>query len=278
MQKFSGILLCTDLDGTLLREDGSISKQNIDAIEYFKAHGGLFTFITGRMPCFVDDIYNATNPNCPFGCINGGGLYDHQKQEYVWSITLPDTVLELVECVDINLPEIGIQINTLGKIYSAKDNEAMVEFRKRTNLEKNACHYREVMEPIAKIVFADTNEENIDKIKVLLDTHPLADCFGFIRSEKNLYEILSKGISKGTVLSKLAQIMGIEISKTIAVGDYNNDIEMLRTAGVGVAVANACFDAKKAADFVTVSNEEHAIAAVIDAIDKGDFWVGKNNG
>lgn len=277
MQKFSGILLCTDLDGTLLREDGSISKQNIEAIEYFKGNGGLFTFITGRMPCFVDDIYNATNPNCPFGCINGGGLYDHQKQEYVWALTVDESVLELVEHVDKNLPEIGIQINTLGKIYSAKDNEAMVDFRKRTNLEKNACHYREVREPIAKIVFADTNEENIDRLKELLDTHPLADCFGFIRSEKNLYEILPNGISKGTVLSKLAQIMGIDISQTIAIGDYNNDIEMLRAAGVGVAVANACPEAKKAADFVTVSNEEHAIAAVIDAIDTGDFWAEKNN-
>jgi len=271
MQKFSGILLCTDLDGTLLREDGSISKQNSEAIEYFKENGGLFTFITGRMPCFVDDIYNATNPNCPFGCINGGGIYDYEKQEYIWSVTVPDDVLELVECVDINLPKIGIQINTLGNIYSSKDNEAMVEFRKRTNLEKNPCHYRNIQEPIAKVLFCDENEENINRLKVLLDSQPLADKFKFIRSEKTLYEILPKGISKGTALLKLVQHLGLDMSKTVAIGDYNNDIEMLRTAGVGVAVANACPEAKKAADFVTVSNEEHAIASVIDGIDKGCF-------
>ena len=50
MGKFSGILLCTDLDGTLYRNDKTVSDENLDAIEYFKNKGGLFTFITGRVP------------------------------------------------------------------------------------------------------------------------------------------------------------------------------------------------------------------------------------
>ena len=50
---FEGVLICTDLDGTLLRNDKSISRENLDAIEYFKAQGGLFTIVTGRMPFYV---------------------------------------------------------------------------------------------------------------------------------------------------------------------------------------------------------------------------------
>ena len=57
MKKFNGILMCTDLDGTLLRNDKTISRENKEAIEYFKSEGGLFTFITGRMPSYVSDIY-----------------------------------------------------------------------------------------------------------------------------------------------------------------------------------------------------------------------------
>ena len=71
MGKFDGILICTDLDGTLYRNDKTISKENKEAIEYFKREGGWFTFITGRMPYYSQQAYNAAKPNVPFGCING---------------------------------------------------------------------------------------------------------------------------------------------------------------------------------------------------------------
>lgn len=80
MNKFKGLLICTDLDGTLLKDDKSISRENLDAIEYFKSEGGYFTFITGRMPYFMESICSKIHPNAPFGCINGGGLYDYNKK------------------------------------------------------------------------------------------------------------------------------------------------------------------------------------------------------
>ena len=69
MGKFDGILICTDLDGTLLRSDKTISRENLEAIEHFKSEGGYFTFITGRMPYFVGDMLEKARPNAPFGCI-----------------------------------------------------------------------------------------------------------------------------------------------------------------------------------------------------------------
>ena len=67
MGKFDGMLICTDLDGTLLRNDKTISRENIEAIEYFKQAGGYFTFVTGRMPFFVSYVLSAVNPNAPLG-------------------------------------------------------------------------------------------------------------------------------------------------------------------------------------------------------------------
>ena len=67
MKKFEGILLCTDLDGTLLRADKSISRENKEAIDYFKANGGRFTFITGRVPTAAQAVYDAVRPNAPIG-------------------------------------------------------------------------------------------------------------------------------------------------------------------------------------------------------------------
>lgn len=79
MGKFDGTLFCTDLDGTLLNSKKDISRENREAIEYFKSEGGLFTFVTGRMPYTSMEMYEMVRPNAPFGCINGGGIYDPTK-------------------------------------------------------------------------------------------------------------------------------------------------------------------------------------------------------
>ncbi len=271
MSKFNGVLICTDLDGTLLRRDNTISVENLNAIEYFKQEGGTFTFITGRMPFFVSDIYNNVKPNAPFGCVNGGGLYDYIKHEYIWKRVMPDGVVRLIEYVDRRFPDVGIQVNTFYKTYFCKENQTMKNFRKVTKLPNLVCHYNEVKEPIAKIIFGSEDEREILRIKETLMAHPLAEDFDFIRSEKTLFEILPKGIGKGTAITKLTQHLNLDINKTVAIGDYNNDISMFDTAKIGIAVSNACKEALAAADYITVSNEENAVAKVIYDLQNGKY-------
>lgn len=273
MKRFEGILMCTDLDGTLLCEDGSVSKENLDAIAYFQQEGGLFTFITGRMPYFAASIYERIKPNAPFGCINGGGIYDGQRKEYVFKRPISREVFDLVDYAYENVEGIGIQVNGFEHLYFATENSAMVSFREKTGVPNLVCPYREVTEDFGKILFGDEREEAIQALARLLPTHPKAHLFDFIRSERTLYEILPKGTSKGAVLPRLASHLGIDRKRTVALGDYNNDVEMLKTAGLGVAVANAVPEAKAAADMVTVSNEESAIARVIEEIDTGKIRI-----
>ena len=92
-----------------------------------------------------------------------------------------------------------------------------------------------------------------------------------LRSERSLFEILPKGVNKGLALGKLAEQLGIDMKRTVAIGDYDNDAAMLRAAGVGIAVANASRAALEAADAVTVSNEEDAIAKIIYDIEDGKY-------
>ena len=275
---FDGMLICTDLDGTLLRKDKTISKENLEAIEYFKANGGLFTFVTGRMHFYVTDIYKTVNPNVPFGCANGGAIFDHRKMEYVWITHIPNSVTELLEYVEEHMPEIGFLINTPQKMYFCRDNSAMVKFRKVTNLPNNTCDYKKFSEPISKIIFADENEENINRLVELLAAHPDSEKFDFVRSEHDLYEILPKGYNKGTIITKLSEILGVDMNKIIAIGDYDNDVSMIEAASIGIAVSNACEAAKAAADYITVSNEEHAIAKIISDLENGNLVFGLEKG
>ena len=270
MGKFDGILICTDLDGTLLRNDKTISKENREAIEYFKGEGGYFTFITGRMYFTARSLYEMVKPNAPIGCINGGGIYDYEKEKYLWNITLPEGARELVGAVYDAVPSAGIQMNGLDLIYFCRDNDAMKNFRRRTGSPFIEGDYRTLDVPVGKVVFGD-EVDNIPKIAEVLHNHPRSEEFDFIRSERTLYEILPKGSSKGNLLPKLAEFLGVDMSKTVAIGDYNNDISMIRAAGIGIAVANATEEAKAAADHITVSNEEHAIAKIISDIESGEL-------
>ena len=268
MGKFDGMLICTDLDGTLLRDDKTVSAKNLEAIEYFKSEGGYFTIVTGRMYFFAGGICDIVKPNCPIGCINGGAVYDYSAKKYVWQKELKADAKELVQYIADRVPTAGIQLNAFERIWFCRENGVMEEFRRLTGVPELSAGIWEVDEPLAKVVFGD-DEDGILRIKELLDGHSRADEFDFIRSERSLYEILPKGINKGVALEKIAEHLGIDMKKTVAVGDYNNDIGMLKAAGCGVAVANATEDTKNAADYITVSNMEDAIAAVIFDIERG---------
>lgn len=272
MGKFDGIIICTDLDGTLYSSDKTVSKENREAIEYFKNEGGAFTFITGRMPNYSMNAYNAAQPNVPFGCVNGGGVYDAVSEKYLWTHGgMNRDVLELVRYVDDNFPTIGIQTVTFDTTYFSKRNEVIEWFIKVTGLPNIERHYDDVTEPIAKIIFGICYEEEVMAVEKALKSHPKAHLFDFVRSEKHLFEVLPKGVDKGLGLRKLTECLGCDMEKTVAVGDFDNDVGMLKAARYGIAVANCSQKAREAADDVTVSNDEHALAQVIHDIENGKY-------
>ncbi|MBR5152063.1 MAG: Cof-type HAD-IIB family hydrolase [Clostridia bacterium] len=272
MKKFEGILFATDLDGTLLRKDKTISPENKEAISYFMEEGGIFTFITGRIPMGAAPILNQFTPNAPFGCINGGGIYDHRTEEMLWFLPLDKSVIELVKTVDESIPQMGIEVNLADKIYFCKKSRSTEKHRTDEKFPDLTCHYTEVTEPIAKILFAG-DEEYMEPVANLLQSHPRANEFDFIRSDKEYYEILPKGATKGNLLLHLAELLHMDPARTIAAGDNDNDVSLLEMAGLGFAVSNASPAAKAAANHITVSNEEHAIRKIIEDLDAGIYQI-----
>ena len=267
MKKFDEFLICTDLDGTLLCRDKTVSRENLEAIEYFKQNGGIFTFVTGRMPYMSRQFYDAVKPNSPIGCINGAGIYDFERGQYLYRRELERESLELVEYVRQRMTGMGIHVNTFFAGYFCQDNDGTEYYRKRSGAEHLVREIGCIDEPIAKVLFMDMREENFRTLDTVLRSHPLYDRFDYVRSDKILFELIPKGIGKGDALLRLADAHGIPQENTVAVGDYNNDIDMIKKAGLGVAVENAAPDVLAAADLVTVSNENHAIARVIEYLE-----------
>ncbi len=273
MGKFDGILICTDLDGTLYKNDGSISKENKEAIEYFKSEGGLFSIITGRLPHYAQEAYNAVKPNVPFGCINGAGLYDGEKEEYVSMREMTSKIMDLVDYVEKTFPNVGIIVSTFYKTYYSRVNSVVEGFIKRTKLPRNLLHHRKVVEPVAKILLGTDDNDEMLAVQKAVSKHPLASEVTFLRSERVLFDILPKGTHKGLALEKLIEYLNVDKNKTIAIGDYYNDIGMFKVARYGIAVKNACKEALDVADIITVSNEEHALAKIISDIESGKIKI-----
>ena len=88
--------------------------------------------------------------------------------------------------------------------------------------------------------------------------------FSVVRSQVYLLEIAAKGVDKGTALKQLAQDLGFEREEVMAIGDGNNDYEMIEAAGLGVVMANGTERLKSIADELTLSNIEDGVAHAIE--------------
>lgn len=272
MGKFDGILIATDLDGTLLRRDKSVSCENTEALDYFMSEGGLFTLVTGRMPYALSGVLNQVKVNAPVGCGNGLCIFDTKKKERLWETCVGERALDAARFVEKNFPETGIELTTHEKIICTKVNQSVIKHFNDEKLKISECTIDGFDGELAKILFADI-PERLELVIDALESSGLCDGLQTIRSDIPYFEILPEGAGKGPLLSKLAAMLGIPIEKTIAVGDNDNDESMIRAAGIGIAVANASECAKNAADVLTVSNEEHALAKIISDIENGNIKI-----
>lgn len=272
--KFKGILLCTDLDETLLTTgDKRLTEENRQAIEHFKEEGGYFTFATGRVPAGAKIILDIIKPNVPMICFNGGALYDFEENNILWGKQLDRSAVRVLEFVEENFPHIGIEVCTDANLYFCKDDRVGEMHRNHENLPHYSQDYHNILVPWRKVIFL-AEEDEVAPLAEGLMASPYAGAYQFVQSSANYYELLPKGVSKGAALAELANILNVK--KTIGIGDNHNDIELIKNAAMGIAVANAVEEAREAADYITLDNNSSAIASVISMLELGILKFNKN--
>ena len=265
--KFKGILLCTDLDETLLTTgDKRLTDENRRAIEYFMSEGGYFTFATGRVPMGAKLLLDLIKPNVPMICFNGGAIYDFDENKILWGKQLDRAAVRVVEYVEENFPDIGIEVCTDTNLYFCKDNRIGEMHRNHEHLPHLSLDYHNIFVPWKKVIFL-AEADRMPALSEGLKNSPYASAYQFVQSSENYYELLPVGVSKGAALSELAKMLGT--SKTIGIGDNHNDMELIENAKIGVAVANAVSELREAADFITVDNNSNAVASVITQLELG---------
>ncbi len=263
--KFNGYLLVSDMDATLLTNKHKISDKNRETIEYFIENGGKFTVATGRMQKAVRAFLTQMSINAPAILHNGAQIYDFDNNRVLFERFIEDSRKDAIRRVHDDMPELGLEIYCDDTVYIYRECSETRRFNNRK--------YEVVYEMPDAVWDRPWIKCLLIGEKKLLDYYePIYrrdyDSGYAIRSGKKYLDIVSSEVSKGLALAKLADMLGFDRCKVIAVGDNMNDISMLETAGISYAVENAEKEVKEKALYSAPDNNSDAIAYIIEQLER----------
>ncbi|WP_371101177.1 HAD family hydrolase [Streptomyces sp. PU_AKi4] len=257
-------LVATDLDGTLLRGDHSVSRRTRDALAAATAAGAAHIVVTGRAAPWTRPILDDLGYEGLAVCAQGAQVYDAGTHRLLTSVTLDR------QLAGVALAKIEAEV---GPLYLAASRDGL-------DGEVLVGPGYEVVGALPATPFTDASDLWTAPLNKLYIQHPkltsdeLADAAtraagGFVTvtmAGEGIVELLPLGLSKATGLSLAARRLGMKAAETIAFGDMPNDIPMFAWSAHGVAMANAHEELKAVADEVTTSNEDDGIAAVLERL------------
>lgn len=272
MGKFDNIMIASDLDGTFLSSETREVARNIERIKYFTANGGKFTFATGRVGVHImNRLPNASEyVNCPIVACNGMSLFDLSSGRSTRDIFIDsETVIETVEFLIKKYPDICFRaMGPEGLVFFQRENS----YAKRALTETCPLKFKDFRlwgdEKLYKLTLRDSGEV-LDEVKALVEER-FGDRYTICKSWSDILEIQPRGVSKAVMLGELRDSLSTEGEKIklYAVGDYENDIEMLTLADVAVCPSNAIESVREMCDLCLCDNDTGVIADLIDYLDK----------
>lgn len=248
--KYSGILICSDFDGTVFCNH-TISAANAEAIRYFQKNGGLFTIATGRYPSFIAGYSEIFLPNAPVVALNGALIYDLSTHTPIFSgFMTGDYSKRIMRAVH----EIPGLIDA--SVFFENDNITL-----RLCSESYADLEQAMQNTVYKIILhvdktPAVSESARDAVRLIMGKQ-----YNVSRSWIGGIEILNADFTKGKTVRRLSRLVNAD--KLICIGDYENDISMIREADIGYAVGDAVPELHAVADRITVPAAQDAIAEMI---------------
>jgi Cof subfamily protein (haloacid dehalogenase superfamily) len=253
-------ILAIDLDGTLLRDDETISTDTLASLMSWQLAGHRLVIATGRAPRLAARVLPEELHQVPWICYNGAEVYLKGTKIYHDYITVPDTQ-QIARFLQREYPDAHIRLEINDHVLTERaipvwsaDSYTVVE---RLDSVENPC---------AKIIFW---LDDVSMIQPVIDNLPQATQ-ALVLPTYNAVEILSRTVNKGTALGVLLERWELNYSQVIAVGDNANDQEMIEQSGFGVAMGNATEQIQAVADYVTASNAADGVALLIDQLLSGD--------
>ena len=257
-------MIAIDLDGTLLKDDKTISLVNMRALLDAMKAGVRVCVSTGRAWPGARAFARQIGCNAPVITSNGAMLVNSETEEILYECTLaPEIARDLYALGnELGMSQIVWAKNILygnrldARLYDYGNRFGKMEPRKVFDFDELNAN------GILKILWYDEPERISSIQKEVCARLPKGDVT-VCTSNAEFLEFFSSKVSKAEGLNKIIDMYGIDASEVIALGDGSNDIEMLRWAGLGVAMWNAADSVKAEANVVTDTNEADGVAKII---------------
>ena len=245
-------LVFCDMDNTLLTAKEGIPSCNRTVIKLFTELGGRFTVATGRPPASIRAALGDLKLSLPAISCNGSLLYDFSTNTVLRRATLNrEQATQAILDIARQFPRIGVEVMAhAGEMFVVQANEYTHAHQVDEKITGVACPLDSVPDGWVKVVFA-SDPETIRKLSQFVKTRYYGRDNYFLSTNSIYFEIMPAGVGKASGLRDLCTLLGEPLKKTIVIGDYYNDLEMMRVAGHSVAVANAPAEVKTAAAEVT---------------------------
>ncbi len=283
-------LITIDLDGTLLNKYGEVTEYTKNVIKKTTEKGVLVVLASGRISESVLTIAKEIGANKYYISGNGSVLYDMQKDEIIYENYLnKEKVLEIIELCDKNSIYYNIytenavlakslnynvafynyentkkssdkktDINIVDDMYNYIKNSNINKFLKITICDESKIVFSSIIKKIKNIEDIDVLEvSHMSQKKIKTGTKEVE--VGYFYTE-----VSSKNVDKWYAIEKVMQIENIKQEEVMALGDNNNDIIMIKNAGLGVAMGHSNNEVKKVADYITENNNEDGVAKAIE--------------
>ena len=259
------ICIITDLDGTLLPASKIPLERDLKAIRRFEQAGGRFSIATGRTIQASQRYVTQLELKSPVIAFNGGMIYHPLSGEKQILQALPEEAKAMTAEVFREKPHVGIEVLCAGETWVVNNTETEQMHIQICGVMPKYCTPEEIQESWLKVLFSMSSDDMPAFIEYIEEKH--FRNVDFVRSEKRFYEMLPVGNSKGSALKEYRKLSGMEGFKLIAVGDFDNDLEMLKASDFAVCPANATESVKQVANLVLSRTcEEGAMEELINKI------------
>jgi Cof subfamily protein (haloacid dehalogenase superfamily) len=258
-------LVVSDVDGTLLTKDKTLTDGAMRAVRKLHDAGIGFTITSSRPIIGMRFLIEPLQLALPLGAFNGSCIVDPQLNLIEQHLIPAAAAQRAIEALDENGADIWLFTSDLWLTRNANGEYVPHEKRAIRADPTIVTEFTPYLASACKIVGASADAQMLQRCEIAMQEALGAQATA-VRSQSYYLDITPPGCNKGTFVQAMAKRLGISTNAVATIGDMQNDLAMFRTSGTSFAMGNATDDVKKVATHVTASNEDEGFAKAIEMI------------